>query len=348
MEITYPNITQVQIEGSRSKLLLGEVCYIRLALILFLVLYHCFCPFLGYDSWSSYEEGFAPSIYRWIGVLSYNFFLQAFVFVSGYLIGSQYIKRGGVAVGFNSLVVRKFKRLMIPSLIFSFLYLLLFRLYDSPQEFTEKLIYGAGHMWFLPMLFCCFIGLWILEMVRGFEWLKVSVLVVAYFSSFVVPFAIPSPVGFAMQYMVFFYAGYLFKRSGVDDKIRVSLVYGIGLIVLAFSLLILTHLKAEGWLCFNGLKLIYCLLGVAGLWFIGKWLAVNRPLSRRVVTMSGLCMGVYLFQQFIIKWIYYHTPLTIHMNPWLVPWLTFVVTLSLSLILTWLCLKTRLGRSLFG
>ena len=70
--------------------------------------------------------------------------------------------------------------------------------------------------------------------------------------------------------------------------------------------------------------------------------------NAKLIKLSGYCYGVYIFQQFILKFLYYKTDFTIAINPYLVPWIALILTIALSLMLTGMCLKTRFGRFLIG
>ena len=69
------------------------------------------------------------------------------------------------------------------------------------------------------------------------------------------------------------------------------------------------------------------------------------PLLTRLNITS---FGIYLFHQFILQFLYYHTSLPYITGTYLLPWVGLLITLVGSVLLSELCLKTRLGRSLMG
>lgn len=102
---------------------LDEVSLIRPILIVLLVLYHAFAPWCG--AWGAFE-GYEPNeIYWWIGKSAYSFMLPMFVFISGYVWAFQRESLCKVD-SLKQLAIKKFKRLYIPSLLFSVAYVLLF------------------------------------------------------------------------------------------------------------------------------------------------------------------------------------------------------------------------------
>lgn len=60
------------------------------------------------------------------------------------------------------------------------------------------------------------------------------------------------------------------------------------------------------------------------------------------------CFGVYIFQQFILKYIVYNGAIISLLGSYWLPWVAFVITLLLSVVLSWGLLKTKVGRFLIG
>lgn len=90
-----------------------------------------------------------------------------------------------------------------------------------------------------------------------------------------------------------------------------------------------------------GVYIFYCLANVPSIQKIIKG-------NVKLIKLSGYCYGVYVFQQFILKYLYYKTGYAIAINPYLVPWIALVLTIALSFLLTGVCFKTRFGRFLIG
>lgn len=102
---------------------LDEVSLIRPILIILLVLYHAFAPWCG--AWRLFCGYEANETYWWISKAAYSFMLPMFVFISGYVWAFQRESLGKKDT-FKLLLSKKFKRLYIPSLLFSVVYVLLF------------------------------------------------------------------------------------------------------------------------------------------------------------------------------------------------------------------------------
>lgn len=146
-----------------KKKLLFEISIIRPLIIFLLVVYHSLCVFTG--GWNP-PQGVPPNaLYWWLGRLISGFRIETIAFVGGYVFCYQCVeldKRQGLP----SFVWKKFKRLIIPCFIFGTVYYLLYRF--NPARFSWNVAFwrvanGIGHLWFLPMLFWCFVACWLLD-----------------------------------------------------------------------------------------------------------------------------------------------------------------------------------------
>lgn len=342
-----------------QKQLLTNVAIIRPILIVLLVFYHAFAPYSG--AWAPIE-GF-PEIrtYWWLDKLSFAFMLEMFVFISGYVFGYQVRIKGESKLDTKKLLWGKFKRLIIPSMVFSLLYILLLKDITQPLYRTiYDVINGVAHMWFLPMLFWCFVGVWIIEKLHLRSRLVLPILFLSSLFSFV---PIPLQLGHTMYYMLFFYIGYIFQRKDICFDKYYSLCNAIVLFA-AFIILfpLLTLLKeymnnlGEGLVikvisrAFSNLAMLsYSSIGVM-MAFVIVGIAEKHPhtLPMWLITVGNLCMGVYLIQQFILMGLYKHTSFPEIFGPFYLPWVGFFIALVGSFLLSYLLNKTKIGRFLIG
>ena len=134
---------------------LDEISFIRPILIILLVAFHAFAPWDG--SWPCFDGYQDNGLYWWIAKTTYSFMLPAFVFLSGYVWSYQREFLGRKET-LKVLAIKKFKRLIVPSVVFSLAYICLIENTSTGAlSLIENIISGTGHMWFLPMLFICFI-----------------------------------------------------------------------------------------------------------------------------------------------------------------------------------------------
>lgn len=52
----------------------------------------------------------------------------------------------------------------------------------------------------------------------------------------------------------------------------------------------------------------------------------------RFITLSGYCYGVYIFQQFVLKYLYYKTDFPILFSSVTLPWISLLLALILSIL----------------
>jgi hypothetical protein len=340
-----------------------EVDLLRLIVIILLVAYHAFCPYR--NAWPTVYQDLTIPSYKWLDWLFYITLLETFTLISGYLFGYQMVTKSGVKI--KQLIITKFHRLLIPSILFSIAYLYILK--DPSQntlyENISSIFYGVGHMWYLPMLFSCFVVTWFFHRLH---WKPYIVLILLFllmsldFSGFylLARFAIRP------YYLLFFYMGFCLKAYSFDPmpyatwkNILLSTVCSAVCfyIVIAFRLggqisllpVELPHvyvlLKATDFFRF-----FYTLPATAALYLFCMRIVYIKhiTLPQRLVNLTGMCFGVYLFQQIILMYMYYHTPLPQHVSPYALPWIGFIVAMTLSLLLTKLTLSTRIGRWLMG
>lgn len=348
---------------------LTNVAIIRPILLVLLVFYHAFAPFGG--AWEPISGYPAIRAYWWLDWLSYAIMLEMFVFISGYVFGFQVRTKGTEKLNAKNLIWGKFKRLMIPCIVFSLLYILL--LGDIAQPVAKSiysLVNGVGHMWFLPMLFLCFVWIWVIEKFQLKTKLMIPILIIC---SVVSTLPLPLRIGNAMYYMVFFYMGFVLQKERIDTERFYTLKNLIAAVVafcVLFPTLTMLKVKIAG---FNGggggysidnqylvklikysasnlLQIIYSFVGLFMVFIMVGYLEKNRDkeLPQWIINVGGLCMGVYLIQQFILKAVYYKTIIPQVVNPNLLPWLLFLVTLVISLVISFLFNKTKVGRFLIG
>lgn len=152
-------------------------------------------------------------IYWWMAKVPISFFLEVFTFVSGYILGYGVQNKGvETTITFNNCVIKKLKRLLLPSILFSTIYFLLVGDYNLPlQSILGRIINGYGHLWYLPMLFWCFVAIWLIEKIgiKPKYILPCLVICSIVFSIKDLPLRIDD----ALYYMLFFYLGYVINRN---------------------------------------------------------------------------------------------------------------------------------------
>ena len=328
-------------------------------MIIFLVADHAFAIYTG--AWRKPVESFpyvAP--YDWIGEGVYSCMLESFVFISGIVFGFA-ILRNPNRMSFDYCVKAKAKRLLLPCVIFSLAYMTIFwKEYQncSLPELIMMPFRGAGHMWFLPVLFWCFVFTYLIERKWGGNVKQLYLFAVL---SIINPFIVTLSFGLnvVLSYYFFFYAGFLIGSKHLRLPIPKHPLMQISVFVAAFII----HMKLKynfeattylerysRYVIRNVPKFIMASIGVYMLHYIANKQCLQRALGRHdlLITLSNYCYGVYICQQFVLWYIYYATDIVMEVNVLLLPWLTFSFTLLLSVIITHFSLKTKIGRFLIG
>lgn len=91
-------------------------------------------------------------------------------------------------------------------------------------------------------------------------------------------------------------------------------------------------------------------------WFIGHvgtlyflfGVCEKYKLSEIIITISSYCFGVYIFQQFILQFLYYKTSLPVDVGPYWLPWIGCLLTIFVSIFICAFFMRTRVGRYLIG
>lgn len=260
--------------------------------------------------------------------------LEGFVFVSGFVLGFQVRTKGRALLSAKYLILHKFKRLIIPSIIFSICYILLFGdIHQSPAHTIYDIVNGAGHMWFLPMLFWCFIAIWIIGNYFPKPRIVLPILLVL---SICPEISLPFRLSNTQYYLFYFYAGYCIQGKQFNLTRFYKTSYAIAL-SLVFLVLFYT-LTMLGWRIppiSRIARIIYSSLGLVLLFYFAGIIDSKcpKPLPGWILKIGSLCMGVYLVQQFILKALYQHTSLPTALGPIWLPWAGFIIALTGSALL---------------
>lgn len=338
---------------------LDEVNIIRPAIIVMLVVMHSFTIYAG--GWHLPVGIEYINAYAWIQRIAYSFMLEMFVFISGYIFAYQiyYLKR---PFSFKGLIHIKFNRLIIPSISFSLLYALFFYKKEfHVGEFLYDIVCGLGHLWFLPMLFWCFVFTFLFFNWALTDLLKLCILLVISVFSF-----IPLPLGMAksLYFLFFFYWAFYFwkHRLYVEKHFTnlkfVILVFFIFILMFVPLVLLREYLLAEFSIAHNSFdkifwmslanlcRIIYALIGVSWGYITAIYLSHAIKIPLWLSEVNKLCMGVYIFHQFFLQIIYYYTSIPTLLGSYWLPWFGVCIALTFSLLLTFLFRKIKLGRRL--
>ena len=336
---------------------LNEIEYLRPILFVQLFFVHAFTIYTE-TSWDIPAGIESVDMYDWIARISYSCMLELFTFISGYVF---YFVSNRKKITFSRLVLSKFRRLIIPSIIFSTLY---YWLLMKHEGFSFLLIYeiicGKGHLWYLNMLFGCFLLSYFFKDVKKSFWFLFGALIVSIFSRCPNIFRI-SQIAY---YFFFFYLGINICRHRepiVKYIIRNKWILFLVAVLLVFSLVLLLPLNiqiksyvSDTWLAnyfitvlSRFINVIYSSIGIA-FWYILAIL-ISQKLTKVPLCIKQfniLSMGVYVFHQFLLMFLYYYTSLPDVCGTYLLPWVAISIALPASVMLAYIFRLSNIGRSL--
>ena len=368
-----------------NKRLLYEISIIRPLIIFLLVVYHSLCVFTG--GWVPPQGVPSNDVYWWLGHLISGFRIETIAFVGGYVFCYQCLELGR-RQGFLGFVWKKFKRLIIPCFVFGIAYYMLFRF--NAARFTWRVAFwrvanGVGHLWFLPMLFWCFLACWLVD--RLLQWLHERhegwycpvgwVLLVALAGvSLLRVTGLKMGLSRAPYFLFYFYLGYWLRALRKDGRGVRGGGWTVAVLWVVYIVFLLLHLQATNlympgcafkcprWLQGSSQTVLHLLTlghtagGILAVYATTMlWLRRHRTADAQpsgwLRECSRLCYGVYVLHMFFMQPIYFHTVIpqwycSSAAGAWLLPWGVLAVTLALSVAGTWLLLKTRVGRFLIG
>lgn len=332
----------------KNKVILDDIVVFRVLVIFFLIVYHSMAMFNGNWAFPAEYKGEGDIVtYRWIARIAYSVMLESFVFISGFLFALQ-ISR----YTFRRLIQRKFFRLMMPCIIWGIIYELLLH---KTEWSVMTLVSGVGHLWFLPMLFWCFvIGYLFFNYVHN-SLLVLSVALLLSVLSFFVP--LPLGIGYTLKYFFYFALGYycFLYRQHIDERMKLKYVLWMGALYLFVFVLYYflkdNHLIARPLirsLISFVLSVLYKCCGILGIYLlIHLWLKRRgEHLSSGVHTFSGYAFGIYIFHQMVLEFVYYHTDLPQYLNITLLPLMGMILALTISVGLTGILLRMPIGKIL--
>lgn len=340
-----------------NRLVLKDVMIMRPIIIFLLIVTHSFTMYTG-GAWPLPDGIHEVRAYSEISHVAYSFMLETFVFISGYLFGMQQQRKQSP---FSSFIIRKLQRLVVPGILFSVAYIACFNSINflSGRVILE-ILNGAGHLWFLPMLFCCFIMAYCINKMKGHDNLKLALCFIVSLFSGLLPVLV-FRINNACYYILFFYLGmYLYpRRERIITKLNLT------------SIIVLAVLYAVSYIAFSqgkqtlsdwemtsligkiirvlGMKMctiVYSSIGLIMLYAISNYAVKNRKAwqcPQWLLSINSLCFGIYIYQQFVLKFIYYSTPLPQWTGTYLLPWIGCVITVLASLVLAKLTVKTRIA-----
>jgi peptidoglycan/LPS O-acetylase OafA/YrhL len=338
---------------------LKDVVILRAFAIIAVVVFH------SYWIYSDVDSDMYARLYGHFFMDFFSFRMPLFVFVSGYLFAHLYWNKGKYKK-LVPFIKNKSKRLLLPYSIFSIL--LGITLWGTKQELTLiTFLKGYAHLWFILMLFSCFVAgrVWIVlyEKFPNKYFLVVSFIISALVSCYPIEgFLWIFGIVRAEKFFFWFLLGMLvlMYRNDVLKLLNKKII-----IVALFICFFGSYLYA-GKYCIEG----YC-VGIPFAWFsrlsrlsaiFFVYYAVNKLLDRKIISVSPFwesfnkcSYGIYIFHYWIIMFVCLHKNTMqeklfylAHTYPVIYPIIASLFCLVISYFIAKNVLKTKAGRFLIG
>lgn len=336
----------------KSKALLTDIAIMRPILILSIVIGHAFAIFTYSKAWPLPNGCTQIDMLRWVNPVFISVALQAFVFVSGYLFA--YKNNNASRIDILPFVFNKFKRIYLPSIIFSVIYIAIFGRENSNIWCqVYNVVNGAGHLWFLPMLFWCYtFGAIIYKYIKQPTWIILGLLLCLSVASIFVPNVLR--ISDAMHYFLYYAFGvYVFncKEFLIDrvGKTRTLVPICFIVLMLCVAKVVFAKMTYEQvpylTLVRVGINISLGTIGTLTLWLLVNKLIRKYPNIK--IGRTDIWYGVYIYHQFIMMYLYYKTPIANYVGN-ILPVIGLFITIFLSYVLVAATLRTRVGRWLIG
>ncbi len=337
---------------------LREIDIIRSCVIFALIGCHAFAPFAG--NWETPVLTAESTMYYWLAKFFYSGMLETFVFISGYVYALSDIKHNYTI---STLIPSKIKRLYIPCLLWGVVCIIIYSGVGSLLSLKSAWIImnGLGHLWFLPMLLWCFIfeNLFCKRISFPKIWILIIIALLP------CP-ELPLRINNSLYYLLFFHLGYLsfINRTKVFKTFQTLKKY-FALFVLAYLVCFYvgTYMVEYTRLTpgmdlfmkilvspFNKLSRLFYSIMAVGLYFIIGYMLSNCVSDWNLRSFNKISLasfGIYIFQEPILRILYYKTNFCQVMTPDFYPWVASLLTLMFSYILFYFFRKIPVLNKLF-
>ena len=328
---------------------LDDIAILRVLCILVVVFFHCYGMM--------YVEAHFPetvSVYKqWYFTLNQcvfiNIAMPMFVFISGYLF--EYLLQKGKYPTWGNLLQKKGVRILLPYFVFG----LFFMATTGNWEPLQLLNGGYWHLWFLPMLFWCFISGYAIYKLK-LSFIAEAVLLLITFATSITPGFLPTWLGIrnTTHWFYWFYLGMLIYkyRDSLYSYVR---KYKLSLPLLLSSISIIVFLPVEyGYITwFGNLAVTICIISISYLMNNADW--SKHKFTSKIDKFSSYSFGIYIWHNWVAMMLISKTSQNIFGLPTLVtnhvilfPLCFSLITLAISWFLSWCMIKTKIGRYLIG
>ncbi|MBO7230450.1 MAG: acyltransferase [Bacteroidaceae bacterium] len=328
---------------------LDDISILRVFCILVVVFFHCYGMMYAEAHFPETISEYKKLYFIPVQCVFINIAMPMFVFISGYLF--EFLLQKGKYPTWGNLLQKKGIRILLPYFVFGLFFM------ATTRNWKPFILLNGGywHLWFLPMLFWCFILGYAIYKMQLRLWAKLVLVIITFIFS-LIPKFIPTWLGLhnITVWFYWFYLGMLIYkyRDSLYSYVR---KYKLSLPLLLSSISIIVFLPVEygdnTW--FGNLAVTICIISISYLMNNADW--SKHKFTSKIDKFSSYSFGIYIWHNWVAMMLISKTSQNIFGLPTLVtnhvilfPLCFSLITLAISWVLSWGMMKTKIGRFLIG
>lgn len=348
-------------------LYLDHLDFLRGLCVLTVVVFHCYA-FLTHGHFPAMRETYLQfDRINYCGPIVVA--MPLFTFISGFLYA--YLRNLGKYSKYLPFIKNKSKRLLLPFIFFVTFFCITTEFQQTDLTTLIKHIghciaFGAyNHLWYLPVLFWCFIIIRIFERLSNSKIVLLLFLVIAYILAFVIPVSgFLFNLGKVAPWLYWFLLGFAyFKLRGELSLIIANtnrkVIALASVCVCVIGLIVCFGFPDYKKPQFNAVEILIVSIAIIALFFtfdeLSKYKNAKNIFTIKIVkSVSKYSFGIYIFHYWLAPILISSTAKRIlHLEAfaehyYIFPIVFSIVTFLASYIVTYLFQKTKLGKYLLG
>ena len=328
---------------------LDNIAIMRVFCILVVVFFHCYGMMYAGSHFPISKPVYEQFYFIVNQCVFINVAMPLFVLISGYLFA--FLLQLGKYPTWGNLLRKKGLRILLPYFVFGFFFMA-----TTGNWHPLRLLYGTyWHLWFLPMLFWCFIVGYAVHKGKLDKCLELCLLSLALVGSFM-PGCIPSVMGtkYITVYFYWFYLGMLCYKyrdalSSYLGKYKLSVL----LLITSIAIIVLFPVEYGDNTWYGNLAITCCIVSLSCLMNGVDWRKYR--MTAPIVKFSTYSFGIYIWHNWVALMLISKTSQRIFGLPDLAanhvilfPLCFSLITLAISWGLSWVMMKTKVGKFLIG
>lgn len=346
--------TSTTVYAQKKKLHRCDVAMLRLLCIAIVVFFHAYG--MTYVHFSDNTNALYTEKYEFFNsIYLINIAMPMFIAISGFLFGGQLMRKQPIS--FAKMLKSKFMRLMVPFFVFT----VLFMFTQNAVSWKPLYQWTYSHLWFLPMLFWCFVFIYFLRPLILSDNKAVAITtVVALFAIGFLGKVVPMVIGLhnVNTSIGWFALGVWFYRHerelmvpSASAMIKVATIFG-GLIIYFWGMTLFPMEYGER----TVLGYLFTICAMYSLWLLFSWIPwKNFAFTDFLLALSACSFGIYIFHNWLEAHMVSQTAqrvLSLEQlaidHVYIFPFLFSTIAFVLSWGITWVLLRFKIGQKLIG